>query len=125
MQYPAIVSLILQKGVDNVSIPESISFQAFSEAGSLLLKENHYKEAAKAYAKANNTLELVKVGDWLMQQVMYKEASYFYIFCNDESKIDACAHACMNSGLVNEAKDLFQVTNNHAMIQFLTDNFGI
>jgi hypothetical protein len=125
MQYPAIVSLILAKGVDHVSIPDSIKFQSLTEAGSLLLKENRYEESAKAFAKANNQTELIKIGDWLFQQTFYKEASYFYQFTNDKTKIENCAHACINVGLFQEAKTLFLVTNNQSMILFLSDNFNI
>jgi len=125
MQYSAIVALVIEKGVDNITIPDSIRFQSLTEAGSLLLKENKFEESAKAFAKANNIQEIIKTGDWLMQQVMYKEASHFYLFSNDKSKIEICAHACMNTGSINEAKILFQITNNQAMIQFLNENFGV
>ncbi len=125
MKYPAIVSLVLQKGVDNISIPDSIRFQALTEAGSLLLKENNFEESAKAFAKANNLSELIKTGDWLMQQTFYKEASYFYRFTKDKMRIETCAHACLNTSKFQEAKILFQVVNNQAMISFLMDNFGV
>lgn len=125
MQYPGIVTLIMQKGVDNVSLPESIKFQALTEAGSLLLKENQFEESAKAFAKANNISELIKTGDWFMQQTLYKEASYFYRFINDKARVEACAHSCLNSGNIQEAKVLFQVINNQAMLSFIIDNFGV
>lgn len=125
MQYPGVVTLIIQKGVDYVSIPESIKFQAFTEAGSLLLKKNQFEESAKAFAKANNIHELIKTGDWLMQQALFKEASYYYRFINDKIRVESCANSCMGSGHLIEAKVLFQNLNNHAMLQFLRDNFEI
>jgi hypothetical protein len=125
MQYTVITKLIMEKGVDNVEIPESIKFQALSEAGSLLLKEKRYLESAKALGKANNIQELIVFGDWLSQQALFKEAAYFYFFSKNKPKIEDCAHKCMNNGHLQEAKLLFEALDNKGMLNFLNENFGI
>ncbi|MDP3918749.1 MAG: hypothetical protein Q8Q35_02495 [Nanoarchaeota archaeon] len=125
MQYPAIVKLVLEKGIDNVTVPEQIKFEALTEAGKLLLKENRYEEAGKALYKAGNNEELILLGDWLSQRERHKEASYFYRHCNNKEKIDTCGMDCMNLGYYREAKDLFGASSNFQMITFLKENFGV
>ena len=79
MQYPAVVKLILEKGVDNLTIPDNIKFQALTEAASVLVKENKPIEAAKALALANNQSDLIKLGNWYKQRARFREASYCFL----------------------------------------------
>ncbi len=125
MQYTVIAKLIMEKGVDNVTIPETIKFQALTEAGYMLFKENNYEESAKAFAKANNVQELLQAGDWLYQQGRFKDSAYYYQFLKDTKRIESCAHSCMNNGYPQEAKLLFTVLDNKNMLSFLNENFGI
>ena len=125
MQYTAVVNLILEKGTDNVQVPDAISFQSFTEAGRLLTKENRYEEAGKAFAKANNQQELLETGNWFWQRGRAKDASYYYRFINDTNKIEACAIECMNQGSFEEAKALLESTGNYRMLSFLKTNFKI
>ena len=125
MEYGIITKLIMTKGVDNVEIPESIKKKTLLEAGTLLFKESSYEEAGKAFAKAQLEEELLASGDWLAKQGRFPDAAYFYKFCKDRRRMEACAHECMNQGKGMQAKMLFEVLDNKNMLMFLQENFGV
>ena len=125
MEYGILTKLIISKGVDNVNIPESIKQKTLLDAGTILFKEGNYEEAGKAFAKAGLEQELFAAGDWLAQQGRFPDAAYFYKFCSDRRRIEACAHECMNQGKSLHAKMLFQILDNKNMLMFLQENFGV
>ena len=125
MEYGILTKLIMTKGVDNVNIPESIQQKTLLDAGTILFKEGKHEEAGKAFAKANLEKELLAAGDWLAKQGRFPDAAYFYKFCQDKKRMEACAHECMNQGKSLHAKMLFQILGNQNMLMFLQENFGV
>ncbi len=125
MQYPVIVKLVLEKGIDNIKVPGSIKGPALTEAGQVLAKERRYEEAGKAFFFANNTRELLEAGDWLAQQGRFKDASYFFRYSNDKQRMETCAHGCIDQNQYTEALALFRASNNENMITFMRENFGV
>lgn len=123
MKYPAIVKLVLEKGAENVPVPEQLRFQSFSEAASLLFKERRYEEAAKAYLMAGNTHDLNTAAQWLYQQMLFREASFFYRYAIDHEKAELCAMECLNQGHKAEALAIFLHTKNEKMVHFIKENF--
>jgi hypothetical protein len=124
MQYTPIVKLIMEKGVDNISLPDQIKFQILSEAGRVLFKAGRYEESGKAFAKANNTADLESCGKYLMQQIRPWEAMYFFVHTSNKDNILSCASQCVELGYLSEAKKLFECVGDTAMMQFLELNFG-
>ncbi len=122
MQYPAIVKLVLEKGVDNISIPDNIKFQALTEAASVLIKENKPLEAAKALEKANNQTDLIRLGEWYKQRARFRAASHFFLLSNDSEKMKSCAFHCLELGYIEEAKKIFEKLNDKAMLSFIEKN---
>lgn len=125
MQYTLIVKLIMEKGVDNVSVPETLRFQVFTEAGTFLFKEQRYEEAGKSFARAGNSNELLSAAEWLTRQCRHKDAAYLYVHMWEREKMEACALACIHQGAEKEARMLYQVLGNKEMLAFLQNNFGI
>ncbi len=125
MEYGILTKLIISKGVDNVNIPESIKEKTLLDVGTILFKEESYEEAGKAFAKAGLEQELLAAGDWLARQGRFPNAAYFYKFCQDRKRMEACAHECMNQGASQQAKVLFQILGNQNMLVFLQANFGV
>ena len=122
MQYPAIVKLILAKGVDNITIPDNIKFEALTEAASILIKENKPLEAAKALEKANNQADLIRIGEWYKKRARFKAASHFFLLSNDPEKMKSCAFRCLELGYLEEAKRIFEKLNDQAMLSFIEKN---
>lgn len=120
-----LTQLVLQKGVENVSIPENLRFSVFTHAGTFFLNNNRYKEAATAFARAGNIVELQNTAAWLSKQEKQKEAAYFYQYTGDRDKISLCAHACLGKEHYPEAKMLFTLLNDAAMLLFLHENFNV
>ena len=122
MQYPAVVKLILEKGVDNITIPDNIKFQALTEAASVLVKENKAIEAAKALALANNQTDLIKLGNWYKQRARFREASYCFLHSTNTEEMKSCAFRCLELGYLTEAKSIFEKLNDQAMLSFIDKN---
>jgi len=125
MEYGILTKLIISKGVDNVNIPESIKEKTLLDVGTILFKEGTYEEAGKAFAKAGLEKELLAGGDWLAKQGRFPDAAYFYKFCQDRKRMEACAHECMNQGKSQQAKMLFEILGNKNMLVFLQENFVV
>ncbi len=125
MEYGILTKLIISKGVDNVNVPESIKQKTLLDVGTILFKEGSYEEAGKAFAKAGLEKELLAGGDWLAKQGRFPAAAYFYKFCQDRKRMEACAHECMNQGKGQQAKMLFEILDNKNMLVFLQENFGV
>jgi hypothetical protein len=123
MKYPAIAKIIILKGVDNVTLPENVKFQALSEAGQLLFKQGNYEESGKALGKAGNTQALNEATSWLRSQGRYKQASYFIRHSGDKKLIEECAMDCMHQGFLSEAVTLYEMTGNTSMVAFIKENF--
>jgi tetratricopeptide (TPR) repeat protein len=124
MQYGAIVKVIIEKGVDNITLPETIKFQSLTDAGRILFKAGRHSEAGKAFAKANNNVDLESYGNYLMQQVRPWEATHYFLHSQNEIAVMDCATQCMELGHLAEAKILFKKLNDNSMLQFLEQNFG-
>lgn len=124
MSYAILVQLILQKGVDQVTVPDPMRLQVWTEAGTLLFKEQRYEESGKAFAKAGNSKEMLSAAAWLTQQARHKDAAYFLIHTWERDKMEACASACMNQGHMKEAHMLYEALGNKEMLAFLQGNFA-
>lgn len=122
MQYSAMYKLILEKGVDNVDLPESIAFKVFTDAGILLAKENHFLESAKALGKAKNEEELLRLGGYFSKQGRFQVASYYYYFSQDPKIVETSAFTCMENGFYEDAKRLFTKLGRLDMISFIQEN---
>jgi hypothetical protein len=123
MKYASIAKVIMQKGVDNVVLPDTIKTPVLNETGQLLFKEGHYEESGKAFAKAGNKVALQEATTWLSQQGRFKQASYFIIHSGNNVSIEDCALSCMNQGHFSIAIVLFEKTENRSMIEFIKQNF--
>jgi hypothetical protein len=122
MQYSAMYKLILEKGVDNVDLPESIAVQVFTEAGILLAKENNFSESAKALAKANNQEELIRLGNYFSKQGRFSVASYYFYHSSDKEIIESSAFICLENGYYEDAKKLFTKLGREDMLAFIQAN---
>ena len=122
MQYSAMYKLILEKGVDNVDLPQSIAVQVFTEAGILLAKENHFSESAKALAKANNQDELIRLGNYFSKQGRFSVASYYFYHSTDEEIIESSAFRCLENGYYDDSKKLFAKLGRTDMLAFIEAN---
>ena len=125
MQYLLLAKIVLEKGVDNITVPDHIRFDVFTMAGTLLFKEQRYEEAGKAFARAGNSNELLGAAEWLTKQCRHKEAAYLYVHTWEREKMEACALACIRQGAEKEARMLYQVLGNKEMLAFLQNNFCI
>ena len=116
MQYPAVVKLILEKGVDNLTIPDNIKFQALTEAASVLVKEN------KPIELANNQSDLIKLGNWYKQRARFREASYCFLHSTNVEEMKSCAFHCLELGYLSESISIFEKLNDQAMLSFIEKN---
>ncbi len=125
MSYQTLVSMVIEKGVDNVALPESLRHPVLTEASRQLLNQHKYEEAGKALAKTGNQEALIKMADWFTKQALFWQAACFLVHTKDTDRINACALELINQDKVKEARHLYLATGNQAMLAFLRQNFDL
>jgi hypothetical protein len=121
-----IVDKVVREGLQSINVsmlsPE-VRLKLMTEAGNTLMRMSRFKEAAHAFALAENKEALREHGNWFLKQNKYGLAAHFLLHVEREDRMQRLAQDCIAAGEVEAAKDIYESLGDQVMVHFLRENF--
>jgi len=121
-----IIDKIVNEGVQAVNVSmlsSTLRGKLMSEAGSILMHQNRFAEAAHAFALAENKQELKEHGRWFLEQHKLGLAALFLLHVEDETFLQELAQKCLAVNEIEPAKQIYESLHDDIMLSFLRENF--
>ena len=127
MDHP-IVQKILKEGINsvNLSMLDEISRKKIlSDASEKLCKQNKFVEAIEIMAIANDTNNLIKLGDIFLLENNIDLATLCFIPTKDKQRLNNAAMLCIQAKNYKLAAKAYYAADNKQMSVFIQENFVV
>jgi hypothetical protein len=121
-----LVDKILKEGLQSVNVSmlsKELRLRLMTDAGNALMHANRYREAADAYALAENNELLREQGQWFLQQQKLALAAYFLRHVENGERLEELGQRCIGANEIEAAKAVYETMGNETMLNFLKENF--